>query len=138
MKSKKVRASGRRLDRKNRNLIWNRFDEVRIEARLLRNSVLDPDGSDCWIWLGKRTRTEITRRGAHYGRINVWSDGRHVTLAAHRVAYLVWRGPILADWQIDHRCRNPSCINPAHLEMVTSEQNLLRRHFVLRRLSETA
>lgn len=74
----------------------------------------------------------------HYGRINVWADGRHTTMAAHRCAYLVWRGPILADRQIDHLCRNPSCINPAHLEMVTSEQNLVRRHFVMRRLSETA
>jgi len=107
------------------------MNEVALEARLLRRSVLDPEGSDCWIWVGKRTRaqSEASRRGEGYGRINVWLDGKHRTYAAHRMAWTVWRGPIPDKHEIDHRCRNPWCINPGHLQPVTGKENLMRRVF---------
>jgi hypothetical protein len=107
------------------------MNEVSFEARLLRWSVLDPEGSDCWIWIGKRTRSQSpgSRRGADYGRINVRLDGRHRTFAAHRLAWLVWRGVIPDGHEIDHVCRNPWCVNPAHLRPVTGKENLARRIF---------
>lgn len=39
---------------------------------------------------------------------------------------MVFKGPIAEGLQIDHLCRNPPCINPAHLEAVTPRTNNLR------------
>ena len=53
-----------------------------------------------------------------------WVNGRHVY--AHRWAYEYFKGPIPDGLQLDHLCRNRSCVNPAHLEPVTQRENLLR------------
>lgn len=69
----------------------------------------------CWIWLGPRYRTS-------YG---VFMAKRQHFLA-HRAAYELANGPIPEGMVIDHLCRTPLCINPAHLEAVTNRENLLR------------
>lgn len=45
---------------------------------------------------------------------------------AHRVAYELLIGPIAAGLELDHLCRTHACVNPAHLEPVTGQVNLLR------------
>jgi hypothetical protein len=45
---------------------------------------------------------------------------------AHRVSYEAFRGPIPDGCQIDHLCRNRRCVNPAHLEAVTQQENIRR------------
>ena len=74
----------------------------------------DPDG--CWLWLAG------TARG--YGMIDL-SHSRRRALA-HRVAYELARGPIPDGLQLDHLCRNPRCVNPAHLDPVTCLENVRR------------
>ena len=71
--------------------------------------------SGCWIWCGARHQ-----RG--YG--SFYADG--VVHRAHRWAFEHFRGPVPANLVIDHRCRNPSCVNPDHLEPVTQRTNVLR------------
>lgn len=66
----------------------------------------------CWVWDGASDYQG-------YGRINI--DGR--TMLAHRASYELHVGLIPAGLEIDHLCRNPSCINPAHLEPVTRKVN---------------
>lgn len=57
-----------------------------------------------------------------YGKINGGLDMPGETLA-HRAAYRIWCGEIPEGKEIDHRCRNRSCINPQHLEAVTHAIN---------------
>lgn len=69
----------------------------------------------CWLWHGA-----ADNHG--YGRIKI--DG--VRILAHRFAYEAFVGPIPHGLEIDHLCRTPSCVNPAHLEPVTHRENMLR------------
>lgn len=76
-------------------------------------------------WLGHATRCWIWNRGltqCGYGYLSV--DGRKVR--AHRAAFEAFRGPIPSGLVIDHLCRNPSCVNPDHLESVTTGENVRR------------
>src|SRR5690606_26252710 len=63
--------------------------------------------------------------GDGYGRIVVGGKQR----PAHRVSYEHFVGPIPDGLLLDHLCRVRCCINPAHLEPVTSGENT-RRGFV--------
>jgi hypothetical protein len=71
----------------------------------------------CWLWTG------ATNVGG-YGRFNIY--GR--TIAAHRLSYEATVGPIGPGLQIDHLCRNKLCVNPAHLEPVTQQENNRRSY----------
>lgn len=68
----------------------------------------------CWIWTG------ALRRG--YGMLSIKAPDR----CAHRVAYRLLVGELAPGLHIDHLCRTPACVNPAHMEPVTSAVNVLR------------
>lgn len=73
----------------------------------------------CWLWTGAKA--------AGYGRFFVSSDrGAKRIDGAHRVAYELMVGPIPEGLHIDHLCRTPACVNPAHLEPVTIAVNTQR------------
>jgi hypothetical protein len=79
-------------------------------------------GDGCWEWQGWRSELG-------YGR--VWGDvddgGGRRMLAAHRAAYELHVGPIPDGYQIHHKCENPSCVRPGHLEALTPLEHS-RRH----------
>ncbi|MFJ7023199.1 HNH endonuclease signature motif containing protein [Streptomyces sp. NPDC101117] len=74
----------------------------------------------CWLWTGAKTS-----RG--YGQFT--TGGR--TGMAHRWAYEDRNGPIPGGLPLDHLCRTPSCVNPAHLQPVTQRVNILRGESVV-------
>lgn len=82
--------------------------------RFWHNVPADRSEVACWEWRG-------TQRGG-YGRIY---DGTRQA-GAHRFAYELLVGPIPDGQVIDHLCRNPICVNPAHLEPVTFAENVRR------------
>ena len=81
----------------------------------------EPNGG-CWLWMGY-----INRKG--YG--NFRFEGR--SQLSHSAAYKIFVGPILAGFEIDHKCRQRSCVNPDHLEAVTHQTNLLRGDTIVAR-----
>ena len=85
-----------------------------------RAKIWTPFGQTCWLWTGATTGPGHKLR---YGRFYV---GRRRIALAHRWAYERWRGPIPSGLEIDHLCRNPLCVNPAHLEPVTRRENVIR------------
>jgi len=52
--------------------------------------------------------------------------GRYLKQSAHRLWYERRYGPIPEGMEIDHLCRNTSCVNPDHLEAVTPVENKRR------------
>jgi hypothetical protein len=70
----------------------------------------------CWTWLAA-----TDNHG--YGVISV--SGR--LRKAHRVAHEMSIGAIPAGMLIDHTCHNRGCVNPDHLQVVTSMGNVENR-----------
>lgn len=77
---------------------------------------IEDPGSGCWIWQRNRTHDG-------YGRISVRTGSRVHSRLAHRHYYELHVGPIPSGMHLDHLCRNPACVNPAHLEPVTPKTN---------------
>lgn len=71
----------------------------------------------CWEYLGTRDRDG-------YGRAYVAEQKK--TVSAHRLAYSTLKGDLLYGLTLDHICRNHACCNPAHLDQVTSRENIIR------------
>lgn len=71
-----------------------------------------PVAGPCWEWSGAVS-------GNGYG--NIWYGDAYVP--AHRVSYEMARGAIDPGLHIDHLCRVRTCVNPDHLEQVTTAEN---------------
>lgn len=89
---------------------------TKLEADCLVDKIEFPESpKGCWLWTA-------AKNGKGYGQVKF----RGTQTGAHRLAYLHWIGPIPKGLQLDHLCRNPSCVNPNHLEAVTQKTNMLR------------
>ena len=67
----------------------------------------------CWLWTGAKS--------GGYGCFN--RGGK--TQRAHRFSYELTAN-IPEGLVLDHICRVRSCVNPAHLQVVTNKENILR------------
>lgn len=68
----------------------------------------------CWEWQGNK-------HWNGYGRIN-W--GKNERYWAHRISYMIYKGPIPYNKIVMHTCDNPCCVNPKHLILGTQKDNL--------------
>ena len=66
---------------------------------------------ECWLWSGGKNDDG-------YGVLR----GRTM----HRYSYELHKGPIPAGLEIDHLCSVRNCVNPAHLEAVSHQENIRR------------
>lgn len=73
------------------------------------------EATGCWNW-----QLSLDHHG--YGTVCV--KGKRT--GAHRFIYEQANGPIPEGMSLDHLCRNPRCVNPAHLEPVTQAENVRR------------
>ncbi len=87
---------------------WPLSFEERFRSRIERRG-----DSECWLWTG-------SPMGFGYGRL--WREDRFVV--AHRVAWELAFGPIPEGLWVLHRCDVPPCVNPSHLFVGTSRDNM--------------
>lgn len=72
--------------------------------------------NECWEW-------PTINKQLGYGLMSYGHTGKEY---AHRVFYHLFKGELEKGMTIDHLCRNRRCVNPDHLEQVTSEENKRR------------
>lgn len=72
--------------------------------------------SGCILWTGYRDRNGYGRFTC--GTTKMW---------AHRFAYLDAFSVIPEGLELDHLCRTRLCVNPVHLEVVTHQENGIRK-----------
>jgi hypothetical protein len=81
---------------------------------------VDPE-SGCWLW-----RKHVNNNGYGLKRVPCsCGEGRRAVLA-HRFVYELFVGPIPEGLHLDHLCRVRHCVNPSHLEPVTTRENTIR------------
>lgn len=72
---------------------------------------------ECWEWNGERH--------AHgYGVFCFWYENKRARVLAHRLALTLAAGPFSDDQIVRHRCDNPPCVRPDHLELGTQADNV--------------
>lgn len=96
------RNNGDPLPRTEKSL-WRRLEEVGW----------DVTDSGCWEWRGNRN-------ASGYGRITY----RGEYLIASRAMLALHSPPGTGDLVTRHKCDNPPCVNPDHLEWGTHEDNM--------------
>lgn len=86
-----------------------------VVERFREKYAVNPD-SGCWEWQA------ATVSGYGVLMLNQFAG----TFLAHRLSYLLRHGSIPEGLELDHLCRNRACVNPDHLEPVTTLVNQAR------------
>lgn len=86
------------------------------EADVAFLSLINKNGpSGCWVWMGPKSKPGYGSFGNKFG-----------AKMAYRYSYEFFRHKIPGGMCLDHLCKNKSCVNPYHLEVVTNVENLNR------------
>lgn len=83
---------------------------------------ITPDEQGCWSWPGRRSTDG-------YGEVSTaegWDTSR--SIGVHRYMYTLLVGPIPEGHYVHHRCENPPCWHPLHLQALTPKEHHAVHH----------
>ena len=94
-----------------RGLVGLFFSRIRLAGQVVAEFHMH---TACWIWIGKPYPSGYAYFKFRGGRTQ-----------AHRFAFRMLRTflPRYKGRMVHHRCHNPICVNPEHLQMVTFAQH---------------
>ncbi|KKM06652.1 hypothetical protein LCGC14_1741880 [marine sediment metagenome] len=97
------------------------FNPDKLEVRFWEKVAWDKakDNAGCWLWTGAKSPPG-------YGQVTRQINGKATKVPAHRQAFIYLRGPIPEGKVLDHLCMTKLCVNPDHLDPVTTEINMVR------------
>lgn len=84
--------------------------------RFMSKVFIEPN-TGCWLWSGNWNH-------AGYGNFKIKNE----TKRAHRISYEHFKGPIINELSVAHKCNTRACVNPNHLELLTHKQNCIDRN----------
>ncbi len=82
-------------------------------ARMKKLVELGASPNDCWTWIGNVSKRTGYGKKQWYGK----------SILAHRWVWQMFFGKIPDGLVINHKCSNKICVNPQHLEVVTTAEN---------------
>lgn len=84
---------------------------MELALKYFNSHIIKSDG--CWSWIGYNN-------GRGYGKFRIGK----LLIYAHRFSYEKFNGPIPKGKFVLHKCDNPTCVNPSHLEVGTQKKNM--------------
>lgn len=91
---------------------WLAGESLHRHALIDRIMAKTVEDRGCWLYVG-------ARKPSGYAAIGNGGSVRN----GHRLVYELLVGPIPSGMELDHLCRVRECVNPAHLEPVTRNEN---------------
>ena len=96
-----------------RKLLARIFSKIKVSTENFYKDI------PCWEW-------QNNKNNKGYGMFSY----KCVKRAAHIIIYQLFVEIIPKGLECDHLCRNTVCVNPAHIELVTHSENMMRSNFL--------